>query len=365
MSILLLGFAVFLLLANGFFVAVEFALVASRQTKLEPRAEHGSLPARLALRASHELSLQLAGAQLGITMASLALGAVAEPAVARLLESAIGAAVDIPDGVLHTLSFIIALTIVVFAHMVIGEMVPKNIAITDPERTMLLLAIPNHVYVTLFRPVIRMLNALANAGVRLFGVEPRDTLSTAHTREELAVMLAASRDEGLVEEVAHQLLTGALDFGTRPISAVMVPRERVVHIRRDETVANAEQVVVASGLSRLPVVGRDIDDMIGFLHAKDLLAVGPERRDRPIPFGRVWRMLVVAEHRALDDVLVAMRRARTHLAVVVDDADRTLGIASLEDVLEAIVGDIRDESDPGSPRPRAPRSLGTRARSSR
>ena len=365
MSVLLLAFAVALLFANGFFVAVEFALVASRQTKLEPLAEQGSLTARLSLRASHELSLQLAGAQLGITMASLALGAVAEPAVARLLESAIGAVVDIPEGVLHTVSFIIALTLVVFAHMVIGEMVPKNIAITDPERTMLRLAVPNHIYVTLFRPVIRMLNAMANAGVRLFGVEPRDTLSTAHTREELAMMLAASREEGLVEEVAHQLLTGALDFATRPISAVMVPRERVVSVRRDDTVAHAEQVVVTSGLSRLPVVGRDIDDMIGFLHAKDLLTVGTERRDRPIPFGRVRRMLVVPANRALDDVLVAMRRSRTHLAVIVDDAGLTLGIASLEDVLEAIVGDIRDESDPGSPRSRLPRSIATRGRSSR
>ncbi len=365
MTVLLLGFAVFLLLANGFFVAVEFALVASRQTKLEPLAEQGSLPARLALRASHELSLQLAGAQLGITMASLGLGAVAEPAVAHLLASAIGAVADVPEGVLRTISFVIALTIVVFAHMVIGEMVPKNIAITDPERMMLRLAIPNHVYVTLLRPVIRMLNALANAGVRLFGVEPRDALTMAHTRDELAGMLAASREEGLVEEVAHQLLTGALDFGTRPISAVTVPRDRVIYVRRDDTVADAEQVVVASGLSRLPVVGRDIDDMIGFVHAKDLLTVPSDRRGRAIPFGRLRRMLVVAQHQALDDVLVAMRRARTHLAVVVDDAGSTLGIASLEDVLEAIVGDIRDESDPGSPRRRPARATATRARSSR
>jgi CBS domain containing-hemolysin-like protein len=365
MNVLLLGFAIFLLLANGFFVAVEFAVVASRRTKLEPLAEEGSLRARLALRANHELSLQLAGAQLGITMASLGLGAVAEPALAHLLESAIGVIGDIPDGVLHTISFILALAVVVFAHMVIGEMVPKNIAITDPERMMLRLAIPNHLYVTVFRPVIRLLNAMANGGVRLFGVEPRDTLSTAHTPDELAGMLAASREEGLVEEVAHQLLTGALDFGTRPIGAVMVRRERVVFVRRDETVADAEQVVVASGLSRLPVVGHDIDDVIGFVHAKDLLTVPADRRDRPIPFGRLRRMLVVPDELALDDVLVAMRRARTHVAVVVDDGGRTLGIASLEDVLEALVGDIRDESDPGSPRRRVGRIVPSRTRTPR
>jgi CBS domain containing-hemolysin-like protein len=365
MSLLLLSFAVLLLLANGFFVAVEFALVASRRTKLEGLAEEGSLPARLALRASNTLSLQLAGAQLGITMASLGLGAVAEPAVAHLLESGIGLVIDVPERVLRTVAFVVALTIVVFAHMVIGEMVPKNIAITDPERMMLRLAIPNHLYVTLLRPVIAMLNALANAGVRLFGVEPRDALSTAHTRDELAGMLATSREEGLVEEVAHQLLTGALDFGTRPVGAVIVPRDHVVYVRRDDTVADAEQLVVASGLSRLPVVGRDIDDVSGFIHAKDLLSVLPERRDGPIPLSRVRQMLVVPAGRALDDVLVAMRRGRTHLAVVVDPDGRTLGIASLEDVLEAIVGDIRDESDPGSPRRRPARLAVVRSRSPR
>jgi CBS domain containing-hemolysin-like protein len=364
-NVALLALAVLLLLANGFFVAVEFALVASRRTKLEGLAEEGSLPARLALRASNTLSLQLAGAQLGITMASLGLGAIAEPAVAHLLASGIGVLVELPERVLHTLSFVIALTIVVFAHMVVGEMVPKNIAITDPERMMLRLAIPNHVYVTLFRPVIGMLNALANGGVRLLGVEPRDALSTAHTTDELAGMLARSRDEGLVEEVAHQLLTGALDFGTRPVGAVIVPRDQVVYVRTDDTVADAEQVVVASGLSRLPVVGRDIDDVRGFIHAKDLLAVPPDRRDQPIPARRLRRMLVVPAGRALDDVLVAMRRGRTHLAVVAEPDGRTLGVASLEDVLEALVGDIRDESDPGSLRRWSARATGGRARSAR
>jgi CBS domain containing-hemolysin-like protein len=347
MTVFFLAVAVFLLLANAFFVAVEFAVVASRPTKLEGMAQEGSLSARLALRASHALSFQLAGAQLGITMASLGLGAVAEPAVARLLETAIETFVDIPVGVLHTISFIVALAIVVFAHMVIGEMVPKNIAISDPERNMLRLAIPNHLYVTLFRPVIRALNALANAGVRLFGVEPRDELDRTHTADELATMLGASREEGLVEEVVHQLLTGALDFGTHPVGSVMVPRDQVVYVRRDATVADAEAVVVDSGLSRLPVVGTDIDDVLGFVHAKDLLTVPVAARQRPIPYGRLRQALVVPEDRPIDDVLVAMRRSRIHLAVVVDAGGRTVGVASLEDVLEELVGDIRDETDPG------------------
>jgi CBS domain containing-hemolysin-like protein len=353
-NVLAFATAIVLLLANGFFVAVEFALVASRQTKLARLAEEGSMSAGLALRASRELSLQLAGAQLGITMASLGLGAVAEPAVADLLESAIGVFADLPEGVLHTISFAIALTIVVFAHMVVGEMVPKNIAITDPERTARWLAIPNHLYVTLFRPVIRLLNAIANAGVRLLGVEPRDHLGTAHSPDELATMLAASREEGLVEEVAHQLLTGALGFGTRAVGEIIVPLEQMVSVARDATVADAEQVVVASGLSRLPVVGRDRSDVLGFIHAKELLTVAAEARDRPLPYGRIRRILSVPAARPLDDVLVDMRRSRTHLAAVVGADGSTIGIVSLEDVLEELVGDIRDESDPGASRRRRP-----------
>ena len=156
-----------------------------------------------------------------------------------------------------------ALTIVAFLHMVIGEMVPKNVAIADPERTLLALAVPNRAYVTVFGPVLRVLNALSNAGVRLLGVEPRDELATAASADELAVMLGASRDEGLIEEVAHQLLTGALDLGDRSITTVMVPRDGVVWLPRTATPAEAEALVVASGHTRLLVAGDEVDDVLG------------------------------------------------------------------------------------------------------
>ena len=336
---------VVLLLANGFFVAVEFALIASRRTKLEAMAEQGSARARLAVGSMRHLNVQLAGAQLGITMASLLLGYVAEPTIAGLVEDTIGQVVTLPDGVLHTVSFVLALTIVAFLHMVIGEMVPKNVAIADPERTLLALALPNRAYVTVFGPVLRVLNALSAAGVRLLGIEPRDELATAASADELAVMLGASRDEGLIEEVAHQLLTGALDLGDRSITTVMVPREHVVWLPRSATPAEAEALVVASGHTRLLVAGEEVDDVMGFVHAKDLLAVSGAARQRPLPLGRVRRMLVLGAATSLDDALLAMQRDRLHVAVVTDDAGRTLGIATLEDVIEALVGDIRDESD--------------------
>jgi CBS domain containing-hemolysin-like protein len=340
-----LALMVALLLANGFFVAVEFALIASRRTKVEALADEGSRSARLARQAMGHLNLQLAGAQLGITMASLLLGYVAEPTIAGLLEDAIGNLVELPDRVLHTLGFVIALVIVAFLHMVVGEMVPKNVAIAQPERTLLALALPNRAYVAVFGPLLRVLNAMSNAGVRLFGIEPRDEMATAASADELAVMLAASREEGLIEETAHRLMSGALDLGDREVTTVMVPRERVVWLPRSATPAEAEALVQRSGHTRLLVAGDGVDDVLGFVHAKDLLTIRPEGRARPLPLGRVRRMPVLDALVTLDDARRAMQRARIHMAVVKDREGRTLGIATLEDVIEALVGDIRDESD--------------------
>ncbi len=337
--------SVVLLFANGFFVAVEFALIASRRTKVEALAESGSARARLALRSMGQLNLQLAGAQLGITMASLLLGFVAEPTVAGIIEDSIGRVVEIPDQVLHTIGFVIALTIVAFLHMVLGEMVPKNVAISTPERTLLALSVPNRVYVTIFGPVLHVLNRMSNAAVRRLGVEPRDELATAATADQLAVMLGASRDQGLIEDVAHRLLTGALDLGGRSITTVMVPRDAIVWLPRSATPEEAEALVVASGHTRLLVAGDGVDDVLGFVHAKDLLTMSGAARTRPLPLGRIRRMLVLPAATSLDDALLAMQKARLHVGMIADEGGRAVGMATLEDVIEALVGDIRDESD--------------------
>ena len=343
--------AALLLVANGFFVAVEFAVVGSRRTRLERLRDEGVARAGHALAATGDLNLQLAGAQLGITMASLGLGAVAEPAVAGLLDAVLG----------HTVAVVVALVLVVFAHLVVGEMVPKNIALTDPERTLLALVLPNRAYLWLFRPLIGVLNGVANLGMRVLRVEPRRELASARTAEDLAVMLAASREEGLIEDFAHDLLAGVLDFGDRVVGSVMVPRAQVVTVPVGATVAAVERVVVDTGHSRLPVVGRDLDDVRGFIHAKDLLTLPPEVRDRPVPVRLIRRMLVVPTTRSLEDVLLGMRRVRVHFALVVDETGATAGIVTLEDLLEELVGDIVDESDrvrraPGSSRRRHRRS---------
>lgn len=340
-----LALAVGLLLANGFFVAVEFALIASRRTKLESLADAGSTRANVALRSVRHLNLQLAGAQLGITMASLLLGYVAEPAVAGLIESGIDQVVEVPDGVLHTLGFVTALTIVAFLHMVLGEMVPKNVAIAAPERCLLLLAVPNRIYVFVFGPLLRLLNGLSNFVVRRFGVEPQDELASSASAEQLASMLDASRQEGAIEEMAHRLLAGALDLGDRHVETVMVPRHDVVWLARSATPAQAEELVVQTGHTRLLVADDGVDDVLGYVHAKDLLTVTGPVRHRPLPLSWVRRMPVLRRDTDLDDALLVMQRARLHVAIVTDGHGHTLGLVTMEDVIEELVGDIRDESD--------------------
>ena len=337
---------VLLLAANAFFVAVEFALVASRRSKLEEMVEEGHLGAQRALKSVQDLSSQLAGAQLGITIASLLLGYVAEPAIAHALEEVLHDTVDLPEGVITTIGFTVGLTIVVFLHMVLGEMVPKNIAIAGPEKTVLALDLPNRMYLWLFRPVIVVLNGLANVIVRLLGFEPADEVSSSHTSGELADMITASRDEGLIAEVEDQLLRGALKIGETPVRSLMVPRDRIGFVERTATPAEAEDAVVRTGHSRLLVVGAGgVDDVLGFIHAKDLLTIPAQLRDRPLPLGRIRRIPIVRADAVIDDVLYVLQNAKVHLAIVADADGRTLGLVALEDVLEELVGDIIDESD--------------------
>lgn len=338
-----------LLLANGFFVALEFAVVGSRPTKLESEATAGDRAAVRALASVREVNLQLSGAQLGITMASLGLGVVTEPAVAELLAVPL-AWLGLGRDVAHGVAVVAALTIVVFLHMVIGEIVPKNIALADPESTLVRLTPWNRMYLAVFRPLIRLLNAIGNLGVRAFGVRPVDELHTANTADELALMVAASRQEGAIEDFAADLLAGVLDFGDLTVADVMVPRDAVDFVGRQTSVAEAERVVVERGHSRLPVAGRDLDDVQGFIHAKDLLVLPPSAAHEPLPSRLVRRMLVVRQDRTLEDLLLTMRRTRVHFALVTTtdsgaSVSRTAGLVTLEDLLEELVGDILDETD--------------------
>ena len=212
-----------------------------------------------------------------------------------------------------------------------------------------MLALPMRGFATLFRPVVRLLTVTARVLLRLVGVEQRDELSEARTGDELADLLALSRREGLLEEVEHRLMTGALRFPVRDVASVMVRRDDIVSVPVTATAIDVEAVALSTGHSRIVVYGADLDEVLGFVHAKDLLAVSSSERSHPLPRMLVRRMLLVPANRTLQHLLLAMRRARIHVALVVDGEGRTAGVVTLEDVLESLVGDIRDEHDTRTP----------------
>lgn len=345
MTIWYLVFAAFLLLANGFFVAAEFALTAARRTKIEELALGGNARAKIAFRSIRELSFMLAGAQLGITMASLLLGFVAEPAIARLIESGLESVVELPSGVIHSISFVIALTIVVFLHMVIGEMAPKNMAIAEPERSALWLAGPFRLFANVFRPFIYALNYLANIGVRWMGAEPVDEMDAIHTPEEIQAMIAESARGGELGTFQRRLLTGAIDFSELDAASVMVPRTEMVALPLSSTPADVEEAVLQTGHSRFPIYAGNADHVVGFFHSKDLLRIDGARRNEQLSRRTLRQMLVVPESRKLHPLLLDMRRQRRHFGLVLDEHGGTSGILTIEDVLEELVGEIQDEYD--------------------
>ena len=345
MTAVLLIATLLLLLANGFFVAAEFALTAARRSKMEQLATRGDARAKVALSSIRELSLMLAGAQLGITMASLGLGYVSEPAIAHLIESGLHAVVDLPSGALHSISFVIALTLVVFLHMVVGEMAPKNIAIADPEKSALWISLPFRAFVNFFRPFIHVLNFLANGGLRLLGVRPRDALESSVTAQEIGALISQSAREGLLDRFEHRLLSGVIVFSDLDATAVMVPRTELTALPASSPAAEIEKLVVQTGHSRFPVYVEDLDHVLGFFHAKDLLRIPSADYLEPIPRRFIRRMLVVPETRKLQPLLLDMKRERTHLALIIDEHGGTAGVVTIEDLIEELVGEIRDEYD--------------------
>lgn len=334
-----------LILINGFFVGVELAFVASRSTKLEAMAEEGVRGARIAFDSVENITRQLFAAQLGITVASLILGLIAEQAVAHILESALESVIEIPDGVLHVIGSVSALALVVFIHTVFGEMVPKNIAIAYPETSARILAPIHAVVVKLARPIIWVLLMLSQPLMRLAGVDREAGLNNATTPVELLRLIDASREGGLVEEQEHALLTGALDFGDTRVRTVMIERADIASIPASSTVSDFEALVFRTGHSRIPVMAKDGSDFRGFVHAKDLIRLPDEAQNDPIPLELIRRMPKVTIEQTVEDLLFVMQRSRRHMALVVTNAGVVVGMATLEDVLEELVGEIYDESD--------------------
>jgi CBS domain containing-hemolysin-like protein len=338
-DLLALVAAVALLGANAFFVGAEFALISARRDRLEAMAAEGTAGAGSVLRAHADLSRMLAASQLGITISSLLLGRLGEPAVAHLIERPLGW-VGMPEALLHPIAFTISLAIVVVAHILLGEMVPKNIAIAGPERTAILLVPPFLVFTTVMRPLIELFNVMANGVLRLVNVEPRDELEGSFTSGELADLIAESGREGLLADDESRRLTRTLSSAETTVADVLVPTRELVTLPAEPTVGDVARAVSETGFSRFPVQGPG-SGLAGYLHVKDILDLVDDP-DAAVPTPRVRRLPEVPTSVRLDEALAVLRRARAHLGRAVGPRGETVGLVAMEDLVETYVGEVRD-----------------------
>ena len=337
-----------LILATGYFVAAEFAFVAVRKGRVEELAQAGDRRAVRALSVLKRLSFMLSGAQLGITVTSLVIGFIAEPTIGRTLAPLVALA-GLPQAAAFAISLSIAFVIATALQMVVGELAPKNLAIAEPERFALMLARSTDFYTRFAGPVIRLFDSSSNALLRALGIEPVEELSGGVSADELDYIIGESSRGGALDEAKAALLTRALEFRSLRAVDAMVPRTHVDHIHAGAVGAELRQLALETGHSRFPVVGNGLDDVVGFVQAKDLLRVPPPVRDTTPIRSLLKPVIAVPESTVLGPLLADMRGSHTQIAVVVDEHGGTAGIVTLEDILEELVGDIRDEHDPAEP----------------
>jgi len=354
---ILLGVSAVLMLACGLFVAAESSFLAVDRPLVERRAASGDRGAQGTLVALRSLSTQLSGAQLGITITNLAIGFLAEPALGTLLRGPMGA-VGVPDTMVHTVAYAVALVISTIVTMLVGELIPKNIAVALPMATAAATQWPQRAFTRVMSWPIRLLNGVANAIVRMLGVEPKEELRSARQPTELRSLVLRSAAQGAIDDETAELVARSIAFGDRTAADVRTPRVHVTFLDARDTAADVIEAARATGHSRFPVIGKGPDDVVGIVHIKQAVSVEPERR-------RSVRLSEIADPAAtvpdsieLDPLLTLLREQGMQMAVVVDEYGGTDGVVTLEDLVEEIVGDIADEHDRLSARSRH-RSDGT------
>ena len=329
---------VVLLLVNAFFVAAEFAVISARRSQIEPRAEAGSRAARTALWAMEHATLMLAACQLGITVCSLLILNVSEPAIHHLLEGPLhltGWSADVVGAV----AFVITLVIVSFLHVVFGEMVPKNLSFSVPDRAVLLLAPPLVLVARVLRPIIVALNAIANGVLRLFRVEPKNEATSVFTLDEVATIVATSTREGMLTDDGR--ITAAFEFTAKKVHDVRVDLADLVTLPEDASPADVERAVARRGFSRYVLVD-DGGEPTGYVHIKDVIDLPEDEFEDPVPPKRIRRLISIFDGTDLEDALAMLRRAGVHIARCFDEEGRTTGVLFLEDIIEELVGEVDD-----------------------
>jgi CBS domain containing-hemolysin-like protein len=350
-DLLKLGAVALLVFANGFFVAAEFSLVSVRRTRIAELVEQGSIPARAVQKAIQNPDRVIAATQLGITLASLGLGWIGEPALSHLLHPIIELfPAEIESEVSHSLSAGVAFAIITFLHVVVGELAPKSIALQDPEKTSLVVANPTLWTERIFKPVIWALNGTGNLLLRLIGVQPASGHELAHSVEELKMLVTASAEGGVVEIEEGEMLHAIFDFGELLVRQVMIPRTEIIAIEADEPLENVIGVVTESLYTKFPVYDDNLDQILGVLHVKELLRVMQTSGWETSTARSLTReALFVPETISVNDLLRQFRARRQHIAFVMDEFGGTAGLVTLEDLLEEIVGEVSDPFDESTP----------------
>jgi len=344
---------VVLLLLNGYFVAVEFALVRSRRTRLEAMSRSGDRLARIALRAIGNIGRMLSASQLGITLSSLGLGALTEETLAEVFSHWLaGLPVAIELAVRLSAGSVLAIMFVTFFHVVFGELAPRSVALTHPEKVARALAPPLFVFEFIMRPFTSVLNRSAELVLRLFGQKPMDVEEALHSPEELRILVEQSQEGGMIEKTDATLIEGVFEFSEKNAREVMTPRTDIDALSVDATLDETLTLVEETRRSRYPVYDETIDDIVGLVLAKDLIPI----LRQPHPVGTDGRedfnvrtimrpIHVVPGSREVEHVLSDFKRLKEHLAIVLDEYGGTAGLVTMEDLLEEIVGEILDEKD--------------------
>jgi CBS domain containing-hemolysin-like protein len=336
---------VVLVAANAFFVAAEFGLVAVRRTRVEELQAQGNRRAKSTQRALGQLNLILSACQLGITFSSLGLGAIGEPVLAHLLEDAFGALPSPLDVIArHSVAVAIAFSLITFLHVALGELVPKNLALAVPEGTALWVSTPIRVFTFMFRPLIWLFNESANLVLRMFGVQPQPELAEIHTPDEIAIIVEESRRGGAILTGQSRILTRTLEFPEKRAVEAMIPRVAVRAISAEAGIEELLDLAEETGYSRFPVWTERSDEFQGVVHLKDMLREARINQEARVK-DAMRQALVVPESLTLEKVLIQMRRERNHFAIVIDEFGSTAGILTLEDIIEEVIGDIKDEYD--------------------
>ncbi len=334
-----IGWLVVLLLVNAFFVGAEFAIISARRSQIEPRADKGSRAAKTALWAMEHATLMLATTQLGITVCSLLILNVSEPAIHDLISKPLDL-LRLGETFVGTVSFIVSLLLVSFLHVIFGEMVPKNVSFSVPERAVLILAPPLVGFATIFRPIIVALNATSNGIIRLVGIKPKSEATSVYTVDEVANIVAQSTREGTLSD-STGTLTAAFEFSTKRVGDIGVAMANLVTLPEDATPADVEHAVAQRGFSRYVLVN-DEGEPTGYLHLKDVIDLDGDEYTEPVPPRRIRRLISISGNTDIEDALATMRRTGLHVARVFDDAGATQGALFLEDIIEELVGEVRD-----------------------